>query len=362
MTVPAREATDSDIPRWVVKWGGIAWRALAMGAVVFFVFQGVQRVSTVAIAVVMALFLASVLWGPVQWLVDRAGWPPLASTLTVFVVALALFAGLAFFTIPPIVASFGDLSEDLSSAAESISDWLITGPLGLSETQVEDLRGTITDGVTNMGGASILGGATLVVEFVTGFFLAMIVTFFILKDGRPLVSKLLERLTDRHADDVNRGLQTTFSTLSRYMGGMALVGLFDATVIGIGLLVVGVPLVLPLSILVFFGAFFPLVGAFVSGLFAVAVAFVNGGAVDALIILGLITAVQQFEGDVILPLVFKQQMRLHPVVVVLAVAVGGIAFGIIGAFLAVPLIAVVITLREELGESGEQSLLTIARG
>lgn len=355
-------SSDSDIPRWVVKWGGIAWRVLAMGAVVFFAFQGIKQLSAVVIAVVLALFLASVLWGPVQWLVDRAGWPPLASTLTVFVVALALLAGLGFFTVPPIVGSFGDLSEDLSSAAESMSEWLITGPLGLSEMQVESLRNTVTDSVTDMGSSSILGGATLVVEFVTGFFLAMIVTFFILKDGRSLVSMLLERLTDRHADDVDRGLQTAFGTLSRYMGGMALVGLFDATVIGIGLLVVGVPLVLPLSILVFFGAFFPLVGAFVSGLFAVAVAFVNGGVVDGLIILGLVTAVQQFEGDVILPLVFKQHMRLHPVVVVLAVAVGGIAFGIMGAFLAVPLIAVVIALREELGEDGERSLLTIARG
>lgn len=243
-----------------------------------------------------------------------------------------------------------------------MSEWLVTGPLGLSETQVDNFRGTVTESVTNMGGSSVLGGATLVVEFLTGFFLAMIVTFFLLKDGRPLVSKLLERLTDRHADDVDQGLQTAFGTLSRYMGGMALVGLFDAVVIGIGLLVVGVPLVLPLSILVFFGAFFPLIGAFVSGLFAVAVAFVNGGAVDGFIILGLITVVQQVEGDVILPLVFKQQMRLHPVVVVLAVAIGGIAFGIMGAFLAVPLIGVVIALREELSHSGEQSLLTIARG
>lgn len=360
--MPARDATDSDIPRWVVKWGGMAWRLLAIGAVVFFAFQGIKRVSAVVIAVVLALFLASVLWGPVQWLVDRAGWPPLVSTLAVFVVALALLASLVFFTVPPIVASFGDLSEDLSSAVESLREWLVTGPLGLSEVQVESFRDVVAERVTNMGGTSLLGGATLVVEFVTGFFLAMIVTFFILKDGRPLVAMLLERLTDRHADDVNRGLQTAFGTLSRYMGGMALVGLFDAVVIGLGLLVVGVPLVLPLSILVFFGAFFPLVGAFVSGLFAVAVAFVNGGAVDGLIILGLITVVQQFEGDVILPLVFKQHMRLHPVVVVLAVSVGGIAFGIIGAFLAVPLIAVVIALREELGADGEQSLLTIARG
>lgn len=86
------DASNSDIPRWVLKWGGIAWRALAMGAVVFFAFEGIKRISAVAIAVVLALFLASVLWGPVHWLVDRAGWPPLASTLTVFVVALALFA------------------------------------------------------------------------------------------------------------------------------------------------------------------------------------------------------------------------------------------------------------------------------
>jgi predicted PurR-regulated permease PerM len=146
------------------------------------------------------------------------------------------------------------------------------------------------------------------------------------------------------------------------MEGIAFVGLVDAVAIGIGLWIVGVPLVIPLSILVFFGAFFPLVGAFVSGLVAVAVAFVNGGLTDALIILVLITAIQQLEGDVVLPLVFGQTLRLHPLIVLLGVAGGGIAFGLVGAFLTVPIIAVVVSIGETLSPDPSASYFRLARG
>jgi predicted PurR-regulated permease PerM len=118
----------------------------------------------------------------------------------------------------------------------------------------------------------------------------------------------------------------------------------------------------PLAVIVFFGAFIPLVGAFLSGLLAVAVAFVNGGLTDGLIILAVIVGVQQFEGDVIMPLVFGQTLRLHPLVILLGVAAGGLAFGLFGAFLAVPLIAVAVAIDEAVGEDPDSGFLSLARG
>jgi predicted PurR-regulated permease PerM len=138
--------------------------------------------------------------------------------------------------------------------------------------------------------------------------------------------------------------------------------LVDSVVIGIGLWIVGVPLILPLSILVFFGAFFPLVGAFSSGLLAVAVAFVNGGLVDALIVLAIVVVVQQVEGDVVLPIVFGQTLRLHPLVVLLGIAAGGFAFGLLGAFLAIPLIAVAVSVHEALYDNHDTSYWGLIRG
>src|SRR5690606_38181012 len=115
------------------------------------------------------------------------------------------------------------------------------------------------------------------------------------------------------------------------------------------------------SMLVFFGAFFPLIGAFLSGLVAVAVAFVNGGVVDGLIVLAIVVGVQQLEGDVVMPLVFGRAMQLHPLVVLLAIAAGGVAFGIVGAFLAVPAAAVIVAVDEALAEEANNSFVSVAR-
>ena len=138
-------------------------------------------------------------------------------------------------------------------------------------------------------------------------------------------------------------------------------GVVDATAIAIGLLIVGVPLVLPLAILVFLGAFFPLVGAFLSGLVAVAVALVNGGWTDALIVFAIVLGVQQLEGDIVMPLVFGRTMQLHPLVVLLVIAVGGVAFGIPGAFLAVPITAVVVAVDDELSPEKDTSFISVAK-
>ncbi len=124
----------------------------------------------------------------------------------------------------------------------------------------------------------------------------------------------------------------------------------------------GAPLVLPLALLVFIGAYIPLVGAFVSGLLAVAVTLVNVGLVEGLIVLAVTVAVQQFEGDVIMPLVFGQTLRLHPLVILIGVAAGGLAFGLFGAFLSVPLIAVAVSIDEAISDDPDSGLLGLARG
>jgi predicted PurR-regulated permease PerM len=264
---------------------------------------------------------------------------------TVMLAALALLVGLIAFVVPSIAAGFDDLNSDVASAWESLRAWLVEGPWSFTETQVNDSIDSFAQSAMDAIRGSALGGAAAVAEFFAGIFLIAMVTFFVLKDGRKIAEKLFDRMPEASARKAETGFQIGRNTLSRYMWGIALVGLVDATAIAIGLWLVGVPLILPLAILVFFGAFFPLVGAFVSGLLAVAVAFVNGGLSDALIVLGIVVLVQQLEGDVVLPLVFGKTLELHPLVVLLGVAAGGFAFGLLGAFLAVPLIAVAACLR-----------------
>ena len=357
----SEESNRERVPAWLARWGAISWRLIAIGLVIFFGFRALRTISVVILAVVVALFLAAVLWKPSNWLRSRGLPPALASILTV-AGAVAVIVGVFVVIVPQVADSFETLSEDLGELVDSGRQWLIDGPLGLTEADIEQYTESITEWAQTIGGNSLLGGATAVLEFITGTFLAVIVTFFLLKDGRKLLDGLKTRVSPDTAGKIETGFRVGRYSLAHYMGGIALVGLFDATLIAIALWIVGAPLILPLAVIVFFGAFIPLIGAFVSGLLAVAVATVNGGMTDGLIILAVIVAVQQFEGDVIMPLVFGQTLRLHPLVILLGVTAGGIAFGLFGAFLAVPLIAVAVAIDEAISDDPESNLISLARG
>lgn len=339
----------------------MAWRLIAIGIVVFFAFQILRTISVVVVAFVVAMFLAAILWAPAGWLRDR-NVPSALAALGVLIGAVLVLVGVVMFIAPQVASNFDTLSGDVEQAWMSLQDWLINGPLGLSQADIDSYIDSLAEWAQGIGGQSILGGATALVEFLTGFFLALIITFFLLKDGRPLLDKFLDRFNDETASKVETAARIGRRSLSHYMGGIAIVGAFDATLIAVALWIVGAPLVFPLALLVFLGAFIPLVGAFISGLLAVAVAFVNGGVTEGLIILAVVVAVQQFEGDVIMPLVFGQTLRLHPLVILLGVTAGGLAFGLFGAFLSVPLIAVAVSINEAVAEDPESGFLSLARG
>jgi predicted PurR-regulated permease PerM len=315
------------------------------------------------LAVVLALFPSAVLWGPVRSL-ERRGWKSLLATAVVMIGFLAVVGGAGVFILPALAEHLGPLTEDVGRAGVALRRWLTNGPLGLSQTQIDGYWGAFVEGFNEGGGLSsgLLGGATAVVEVITGFFVLLVSAFFILKDGPAMTRGLLVRLPVHRASTIGRGIEVAWTTLSRYVRGLAVVGVVDAVAIGIGLAMLGVPMVIPLAILTFFGAFFPLVGAWVAGLFAVAVAFVDGGLTQALLVLLIITVVQQIEGDVVLPLVFGKTLLLHPLIILLAVAGGGIAFGIAGAFLSVPAVAVAVAVRQEIAESPTTTFTSLIQG
>ena len=353
--------SDESIPDWLIRWGNASWRFIAIGVLIYFGFQILTMISVVVVATVVALFLAAVLWTPARWLKDR-GLPGALSSLAVLIGAALILVGIVMFIAPQVADNFDTLSADLEQAWMSFQEWLIEGPFALSQADIDAYIESLTEWVQGIGQESIVGGATALVEFVTGFFLALIITFFLLKDGRHLLDNLLGRLSEDTASKVEIGATVGRRSLAQYMGGIAIVGAFDAILIAVALWIVGAPLVLPLALLVFIGAYIPLVGAFVSGLLAVAVTLVNVGLVEGLIVLAVTVAVQQFEGDVIMPLVFGQTLRLHPLVILIGVAAGGLAFGLFGAFLSVPLIAVAVSIDEAISDDPESGLLGLARG
>jgi len=239
------------------------------------------------------------------------------------------------------------IGDELASGTEwdavydEVRTWLETGPAGLSPAEIDSAEQSIEDSV--VGGLQSIGAtrATALIEIVGGAFLALVLFFFFVKDGPEMWAWVVSRARERRRPTIDRGGRAAFTALQGYMRGIAVTGVVDAVLIGIALFVIGVPLVVPLTVLTFFAAFFPVVGASLAGGLATVVALVTLGPREALFVAIATVVIQQLEGDVVMPMVMRHQVRLHPAAILVVLGVGGALAGIVGAFVAVPIAAMV---------------------
>lgn len=335
---PAQRA----VPDWLQIGGAIAWRLLVVGAVVYALLQLLSLLGLIVLPIIIALLVSTLLHPPFAWL-RRRRVPAGIAAAAVVLGALLIVGGVLGAIVPAIAAQVDDFGAGIQSGIRQLGDLLEQVPLNLT---IDDLRqrldSTIGQLRENSGTivSQVQSGAVLIGEVFTGLLITILLTFFLLKDGGRMWSWLLE-LSDRDGrpawDELGGRI---FTALGGYVRGIALVGLADAILIGIALTVIGIPLVLPLMVLTFFGAFLPLIGAFMAGLAAVLIALVSNGVVAALLVLGAIVLVQQIEGNLLYPLLMGRTVHLHPAVILVALTVGGVLAGIIGIFLAVPVAAV----------------------
>ncbi len=325
---------------------------LIIAATLWVLGQVVGRLMIVVVPVAVALLLAALLAPGLGFLV-RHGVPRGLATSLVLLGGLGVFGALLYFMIRALVAGLPDLGTRLGESYTQLRTWLTDGPLGLSG---EQLDGMLADGKdwfqSNRGdlATGALGAVSTVGAALAGLVLVIFVLIFFLHGGERMWRSVISPLPSRVRPKVFEAGQRAFTDLTAFVRTTMLVAVIDAVGIGIGLWVTGVPLVLPLSALVFFGAFVPIIGAFVTGLVAVLVALVAQGPLVALIVAGVVVLVQQLEGNVFEPLLVSKTVKLHPVAVILSVAVGVELAGVVGALFAVPLMAVVravyLTLRK----------------
>jgi predicted PurR-regulated permease PerM len=257
---------------------------------------------------------------------------------------VAALGGIVAAIAPQVADQVTDLADAATAALQDVQEWLQGPPLNLGEDQIGDAVDSVIDSIQgnaqNIAGYA-LTGASAVGNSLINLVLALVLVFFYLKDGPRWVPWLAAQTGPRAAPHVAALSYKTWATLSEFIRQQALVGFIDAFFIGIGLWILGVPLVIPLAVLTFFGAFIPIIGAFVAGAFAVLIALVSNGFTTALIVLGIVVLVQQIEGNVLQPIIQGRGFNLHAAVVILAVTAGSSLAGIIGAFLAVPVAALI---------------------
>jgi predicted PurR-regulated permease PerM len=336
-----REVTAS-VPfgmRLAAAW---SWRLLLVGGVLAVVVFLIIQLRLIVIPILVAVLIGALLV-PFVGFLQRHRWPKWLAVTVAMLSMLAVVGGLLTLGITQIVRGSDELAAQSVVAWDEFRVWLLEGPFHITEQQLNDFVDQVVnsaqeDGSTLLTGALSLGST--LGHFLAGMLLALFATLFILIDGRGIWNWIVGIFPRRARAAVDGAGVAGWGTLQNFVKVQILVATIDAIGIGLGAFFLGVPLAVPIAILVFLGSFIPIVGAVVTGALAVFVALVYNGPVIALIMLGIVLLVQQIEGHVLQPLIMGTAVKVHPLGVVVAVATGSLLAGIPGALFAVPVAAV----------------------
>jgi predicted PurR-regulated permease PerM len=330
-------APAAQVPHGLAVAAAWSWRLLVVGAVVWFAVTFVSRLTVVWVPIVLGLLLAALLKRPTVWL--RRHLSRAASAILVLVAALAVLGGLGFLIGLRVRGQSAQLYDQAQNVLGDLRDRVSSIPgIGAGSGDVVDRLSSYLSSHSSRIASGAFTVGQYAVELVTGLVLTFFLTLFLLIDGDRMWSWLIRLLPRRAQPGTNGAGHAAFRVLSGWITGTAIIALIHGVVIGITLALLGTPLVLVLAVLVFIGSFIPIVGAFVFGGFAVLVTLVTRGLVAALVLLGVLVVSNLLEGHVYQPLIMGRTVRLHPVAILLGLAVGGVLAGIVGAIVAIPLI------------------------
>lgn len=298
---------------------------------------------SIVLPTVLALLLSSILW-PVNRVLRRV-MPRLLAALLSLLALVGAVVGVGLLVVPSIASGVTRLLDSADANISEMTAFIAGPPLNVPNF---DLDGLITAGTEQLreNSDAVISGVTAGLGTVTSWtvvlLLTLVLTFFCLKDGDHFLRWTRRWTNGRAFTHTARISEGVWGTLSAYISSQALVALVDAVFIGLGLVILDIPLALPLAVLIFFAAFIPIVGAVSTGILATVVALFSHGWVTALIVLGVVLLVQQLESNILQPAIVGKVLKIHPAVILGSVVAGGTLFGIVGAFLAVPTTAAVI--------------------
>jgi putative heme transporter len=347
-----------EVPLNLQRAASWSWRLLVCAAAVLAGLAVLWYLRVIVLPAMVALTIAPALT-PLAGVFRRVRLERPAAAFALLA-GLAVVAGLAAIVTTSVLAQFDELRDAVSEAVDEITNRLEDDPFNLSFDRRDDLQSSLADSWRDASGY-LASGVEAGVGLITGLVLAIALLYFVLRDGPELWAWVLRRFAPETRPVVDRAGRRAWTVIGGFVRGTALIAAIDAILIGLGLWLLGVPLAFALAVLVFLGAFVPFVGAFVSGLVAVLVAFADEGWEIALVALAIVVGVQFVEGNFLQPIIQSRTVDLHPAVILLAVAAGASLFGILGAYLAVPVTAVVFAViasvqSEEATTRDEQTL------
>ena len=352
----------SNFSRAQVPWGvdlaaAWGWRFLVIVAAGLVILKALAMFAVVALPLVVALLIAALV-SPLVRLLRHRGVPDGLAALLVVLGGLATVVVLLTFAGQQVANGATDLADQVVEGLDEVRNWLKNGPLTASDSQInsyiESTQAAITD-QTKDGQvlAQVTSFGTALTHVFAGFFIVLFSTFFFLSDGERIWAwtvRLAPRAARARMDSSGR---VAWVSLTQFVRATVIVAFVDALGIALVAAVLGVPFVLAIAVLVFLGSFVPMIGATIAGTVAVLVALVDQGPITALLMLGGVILVQQIEGHILQPFLMGRWVSLHPLGVIVAIAIGVIVAGIAGALVAVPLAAVTNAVVQHLAEHTE---------
>lgn len=348
VTVNADVSGAARVPGWLRTGAAWAWRLLLLAGVVYVVARVAEKIYIVVVPCAAALLITALLQ-PVAGRLRR-GWggrfamPSILATWVTLLCTAAVLAGIGFLVSDRVSADYPTLVTETKHTSKQIQTLLAGPPFRLKGTSVQHFLDNVPHYLSqhkSLVEGTVLTGSKIVAEVLGGLVLTLFVTFFLLKDGDRIWQWLVKELRPAAAERVDRAGRAAWQALVYYMRGTVAIAAIHGVVVGVALWIMGAPLVVPLAVLVFLAAFIPMVGLFIAGALAILVVLAAKGWVAAVVLLGVLIIEDQLEGHLLQPQVVGRAVRLHPLAVILSLAVGSVVAGVPGAVVAVPIVAVI---------------------
>jgi predicted PurR-regulated permease PerM len=355
---------DGDVPRWLRAGAGWAWRLLLIAALLY-VAGRVASLLYVVILPFAAAILLTALLQPLTARLKRAGLGSLSATWCTLLLAFAAIGGAVWLVTTRVEAEYPTLLVQVRHTSNQIQHWLSGAPFHVRTGNLEKISDNLVNYLrthrSTLEGAALTGGRILV-ELFAGIVLCFFISFFLIKDGDRIWSWLVSGFSADRRRRANVAGRAAWQAVVYYIRGTVAVAAIHSVVMGITLTVIGSPLVAPLALLMFIAAFVPLAGVLIAGTVAILIVLAAKGLVAALIVLGVMIVMNQLEGHLLQPQVVGKMVRLHPLAVILVLAVAGVTAGIAGAVVAVPITAAVTSASRALRRDSQSNAQADAQG
>ena len=346
------------VPSWLATGAAWSWRLLLLAIAIYLISRLLGILYVVVVPCIAALLLTALLQ-PLTSRLRRAGLPALAATWVTLLIALIIVGGLITLVANRVSADYPTLLAETKHTTAQVQSWLAGPPFHVKNNNIQkylnDIPSYLSKHKSLVEGTVVTGGK-IASEFFGGLVLMLFVTFFLVKDGDRIWNWLLGAMRTDTARRMDRAGHASWLVVVYYMRGTVVVAAIHAIVVGVALWIMGVPLAVPLAVVVFVAAFVPLVGLLAAGALAIVVTLATKGWVDAVVLLGILIIEDQLEAHLLQPQVVGKMIRLHPLAVILSLAAGGILAGIPGAVVAVPIVAVITRALPELRRSDPEDL------